>query len=49
MPKLGIWEILIIVAIVVLIFGPGRIGMLRNAIVKTFKGFQKSVRGDDEE
>ena len=49
MPKFGIWEILIIVIIVVLIFGPGRIGMLRNAIVKTFSSFRKSVRGDDEE
>jgi len=49
MPKLGIWEILLIVAIVVLIFGPGRIGMLRNAVVKAFGSFRKSVRGDDGE
>ncbi len=49
MPKLGIWEILLIIAILLLIFGPGRIGMLRNAVVKAFSSFRKSVRGDDEE
>ena len=52
MPRLGGlggWEWLIILAIVILIFGVGRLAGLGPALGKSIRGFRKAVKGDEEE
>ena len=44
----GMPELIIILAIVVLIFGAGKIGDLGGAIGKGIRNFKKSVNGSDE-
>lgn len=46
---LGGWEWLIILVIVILIFGVGRLAGLGPALGKTIRGFRKSLKGEDEE
>ncbi len=45
---LGMPELIIILAIVVLIFGAGKLGDLGGAIGKGIRNFKKSVHGSDE-
>ena len=45
---LGIPELLIILVIVVLLFGPGRIGKVAGEIGKGIKNFRDSLGGKDE-
>ncbi len=42
------WELLIIVAIVLLIFGPGRLGDVGGAVGKSIREFRKSSRDGDD-
>lgn len=49
MPSISFWEILIILALVVLIFGPGRFGLLGKSIVKAIRSFKREARGEDME
>lgn len=42
------WELLIILVIVVLVFGPGRLGDVGGAVGKSIREFRKSSQGDDE-
>lgn len=44
---IGVWQLLIILAIVVLLFGTKRLGSIGSDLGKAIKGFKKSV-GDDE-
>lgn len=44
----GIWELLIILAIVTLIFGAGRLPALGEAFGKTIRGFRKATQEPDE-
>lgn len=45
---LGIWELVIILVILLLIFGPSRLGDLGAALGKGIKGFRRSIREPDE-
>jgi sec-independent protein translocase protein TatA len=46
---LGGWEWLVILVIVVLVFGVGRLAGLGPALGTTIRGFRKSLKGEDEE
>jgi sec-independent protein translocase protein TatA len=43
------WELGIIVALVLIIFGPGRLGDIGSALGKTVREFKRSVHGEEEE
>ena len=45
---LGVWELVIILVILLLIFGPSRLGVLGSALGKGIKGFRKSLKEPDE-
>jgi len=45
---LGIQELLIILAILLLIFGPKRLPQLGNALGRTIKGFRKGIQESEE-
>jgi sec-independent protein translocase protein TatA len=45
---LGVQELLIILAILLLIFGPKRLPQLGSALGQTIKGFRKGVKESDE-
>ena len=44
---IGPWELLIILAILLLIFGPSRLGDLGSSLGKGIKGFRKSMKDDE--
>ncbi len=44
---LGIWELLIILGILLLIFGPSRLGDLGSSLGKGIKGFRKSMKDEE--
>ena len=44
---IGVWQLLIILAIVILLFGTKRLSSIGTDLGKAIKGFKKSV-GDDE-
>jgi len=48
MGNIGAWELIIILVILLLIFGPSRLGDLGSALGKGIKGFKKSMREPDE-
>jgi sec-independent protein translocase protein TatA len=47
--KPGIWELVIILVIVLLIFGVGRLGQLGRDLGTGIREFRKGITGDDEE
>ncbi|RPH95534.1 twin-arginine translocase TatA/TatE family subunit [candidate division KSB1 bacterium] len=47
MPRLGFWEILLIVAIVLLIFGAKRIPELMRGLGRGAKEFKEGLHGDN--
>ena len=47
--KMGPWEIVLIVVVVLIIFGPKRLPELGKGIGQFFKNFKKSVSGEPEE
>ena len=50
MPSLGGWEWVIILVIVILVFGVGRIGKLGEELGKGVRSFREGVReGTDDE
>ncbi len=49
MPSLGIPELLIILVIIVVIFGVGRLPEIGGAIGKSIREFKTSVNDDDKE
>ena len=49
MAGIGTTEIIIILVIVVLIFGVGKIADVGPALGKAISGFRRAVRDDDEE
>ncbi len=49
MGGIGTTEILLVLAIVVLIFGVGKIADAGPALGKAISGFRKAVKEDDEE
>lgn len=48
MGNIGAWELIIILVILLLIFGPSRLGDLGSALGKGIKGFKKSMGEPDE-
>jgi len=48
-PRLGGWEWIIILVIVMLLFGPGRIGKLSGEIGKSIKAFRDGLSGESED
>ncbi len=49
MPNLGTTELIIILVIVILIFGAGKLGSVGSALGKGVSDFRKAVKTDDEE
>ena len=47
--RLGGWEWIIILVIVLLLFGPGRIGKISGELGKSIKAFRDGLSGNDEE
>jgi len=46
---IGVWQLLIILAIVVLLFGTKRLSSIGTDLGKAIKGFKKSVSDDETE
>ena len=44
----GVWEIILIVLIILLLFGGKRIPELMRGIVKGINNFKKGVKGEDD-
>ena len=49
MLRFGGWEWIIVLVIVILLFGPGRIGKISAEIGKSIKAFRDSLSGGDED
>lgn len=47
--RFGPLELIILLVIVVLLFGPGRIGKVAGEIGKSIKSFREGISGKDEE
>lgn len=48
MPHIGPTELVIVLIIVILLFGVGRIGKIAGELGGAIKSFRESVKGDDE-
>ncbi len=48
-PRLGGWEWIIVLVIVLLLFGPGRIGKISGEIGKSIKAFRDGLGGDKKD
>jgi len=48
MPSIGLPELVIIVVIVLIFFGPGKLPDLGSAMGKAIRGFKKSMSEPDE-
>ena len=49
MPQLGIWEVLIIILIIVILFGAGRIAKAGGELGKGIRAFKEGLQGKDIE
>ena len=49
LPNIGPIELIIILVIVLLIFGVGRLADIGGALGKSIRGFKLGVRGEEEE
>ncbi|BBB49640.1 twin-arginine translocase TatA/TatE family subunit [Pelolinea submarina] len=49
MPRLGTWEIIIVLVIVLLVFGPGRITKVASEMGKGIKAFKDGLNEDKSE
>lgn len=47
--RLGGWEWIIILVIIILIFGPGRIGKVAGELGRSIKSFREGLGAKDEE
>lgn len=45
--QFGIWELAIILAILLVVFGPSRLGDIGSSLGKGIRGFRKSLREDE--
>jgi sec-independent protein translocase protein TatA len=45
---LGTTELIIILVIVIVLFGAGRIGKIASELGSSLRDFQKGIKGDDE-
>ena len=46
--SIGFWQIAIVVALVVLLFGRGKISELMGDVAKGVKSFKKGIKEEDE-
>ena len=44
----GVWELLLVLLIVLLVFGAARLPQIGDALGKAIRGFRKGISGDDE-
>lgn len=44
----GIWQILIVVLLILVIFGAGRMPMIAENLAKGIKSFKKGLKDEDE-
>jgi sec-independent protein translocase protein TatA len=49
MLRTGGWEWIIVLIIVLLLFGPGRIGKIAGELGKSIKAFREGLNGDKQE
>ena len=47
--RIGPWEIALILVIILIVFGVGKLPQIGGAIGKGMRSFQKGRRGDDDE
>lgn len=47
--KLGPWEIALILVIILIVFGVGRLPQVGSALGKALRSFQSAKKGDEEE
>ncbi len=45
---LSIWHLLVLLAIVLLFFGPSRLPGLSRSLGESIRGFKKALKGEDE-
>ena len=46
--SIGFWQIIIVVGLVVILFGRGKISELMGDVAKGLKSFKKGMKDDDE-
>ena len=49
MPRIGPWEIILILVIILIVFGVGKLPQVGGAIGKGLKAFRKGQSGEDSE
>ncbi len=49
MPKIGALELIIVLVIVLLIFGVGRLSQLGKDLGEGIRGFRESIAGDEDQ
>jgi sec-independent protein translocase protein TatA len=47
--RLGGWEWIIILVIILLLFGPGRIGKIAGELGRSIKSFREGLSGEEKE
>jgi sec-independent protein translocase protein TatA len=48
MPHLGFWELIIILAIVLLVFGAGKLPQIGDGLGRAIKNFKRAASGTNE-
>lgn len=48
-PNFGPMEILVVLVVALVVFGPKRLPELGNSLGKSFRGFSKAIKGEDED
>lgn len=48
MPRLGLWEILIIAFIILLLFGANRIPDMMRGLARGLRGFKEELKGEEK-
>ncbi|MDH4226801.1 MAG: twin-arginine translocase TatA/TatE family subunit [Deltaproteobacteria bacterium] len=48
MPNIGIWELILIVVIILLLFGANKLPAIGTALGKAIKDFKKAASGEEE-
>lgn len=46
--SLGVWQLLIILAIILLLFGPGKLPKVMSELGKGLKSFKSSMKDEEE-
>lgn len=49
MPRIGIWELVVIFLVIIFLFGSKRLPEIGKAIGEAIKEFKKSMKGDGNE